>query len=153
LQALHALVEAIAALRAGDITKTVEARVSNFRYAVPPEMLPTEAGKQLYVDEVLPQLCKSGGLPYTSGQLQGDGKYTFDSPPTAGGLVLVRMASHELAALFQDGSMSFKCEFDADGVTVVPRAVVQYQPADKGTPHYVLFTERPHYPRRQRLQA
>jgi len=145
---LHsALVEVIGALRAGRIKKTVEAEVPDFRYAVPPEMLPTEAGKQLYVDEVLPQLCKSGGLPYTSGQLQGDGKYTFDPPPTAGGLVLVRMAAQQLAALFESESMRFECEFIADGVTVVPRAFVQHQPADKGTPHFVLFTERPHYPK------
>jgi hypothetical protein len=60
--------------------------------------------------------------------------------PAAGELVLVQAGAKVLAARFACGWGNF----DASAVSLAPRAVVQYLPA-ASTPHFVVFTERPHY--------
>jgi hypothetical protein len=141
-----ALIAAIEKVRRGARNSRLEGGESTD--LLPRDLLPTQRGDQLSVVHVFQQLCAVGGLPHrvlqlVDGKLQREGE---DSPlpvgsePAAGELVLVKAGAKVLAARFASGWGNF----DASAVSLAPRAVVQHLPA-VGTPHFVVFTERPHY--------
>jgi len=118
---------------------SVESVVSDFAHA---DLLPTVPGTDLDLDEVIEKLCGMGELPFASGELGDDGKSITELESTTGGLVLLRAIAPTLATLFKRAWSSI----DVGAVSVTPRAVVQRIPNARGVSHYVLFTERPHYP-------
>ena len=148
-EARGSLETVISALRRG-VTGSIESAVPAIRHVVPAEMLPTTRVKDLELDEVLLHLCKSGGLSCGRFVLESGAIACNEAPPTVGGLAMLWATPLQLGPFVKEQFvLPFDrsiCKFDADGLSLVPRAVVQYQHATKGTPHYVMFTNRPHYP-------
>ena len=145
-----ALVRVIELLRSGEAGKrAVEAVVPELANILGPlGLLPTEPGRLLGVVDVVEKVCVASGLPHRVLQLDDQLRHdsdrdlplTIHSEPTTGDLVLLRASASALADRFKSGWGSI----DGCAVSLVPRAVVQYLPADS-IPHFVLFTERPHY--------
>jgi hypothetical protein len=142
-----ALIDAITKLRRGARNSRLEGGES--MDLLPRDLLPTQRGEKLSVVDVFQRLCAGGGLRHrvlqlsVQGELQRegeDGPLPVDSEPAAGDLVLVKVGAEALAARFASGWGNF----DASAVSIAPRAVVQYLPA-VSIPHFVVFTERPHY--------
>ena len=118
---------------------SVESVVPDFAHA---DLLPTVPGTDLDLDEVIEKLCGIGELPFASSELGADGKSITELESTTGGLVLLRASAPTLATRFERAWGSI----DVGAVSLTPRAVVQRIPNEDGISHYVLFTERPHYP-------
>ena len=138
-----ALVQVIEALRADKMAKcSVEAVVPAFRDAVPTQLLPTERGVYLEVDDTLAKLCGLGQLALVQGELSAEGAITLRSTPALGGLVLLRVHAPVLAARFKEGWNSMP----ASGVSLMPRAVIQYRKLAEGGTHFVVYMERALYP-------
>ena len=141
-----ALIAAIEKVRRGARNSRLEGGESTD--LLPRDLLPTQPGVQLKIVDVFQQLCDVGGLPhrvlqFVDGKLQREGEDSplrVDDEPAAGELVLVKAGAKVLADRFASGWGNF----DASAVSLAPRAVVQFLSA-VGTPHFVVFTERPHY--------